>query len=51
MEKRFMTARNLATAIGKLYPTAALWLSQQRVAGAYQEKVGDFSVWQIPVEP
>jgi hypothetical protein len=50
MEKRFMTAREFAAAINKPYPTVALWLRQNRVPGAYQERVGDFGVWQIPVE-
>ncbi|HKQ76712.1 MAG TPA: hypothetical protein VJ810_23660 [Blastocatellia bacterium] len=45
-----MTAREFAAAINRPYPTVALWLRQNRVPGAYQEKVGDFSVWQIPVE-
>jgi len=45
-----MTAREFAAAIDRPYPTVALWLRQNRVPGAYQEKVGDFSVWQIPVE-
>lgn len=45
-----MTAREFAAAIDRPYPTVALWLRQKRVPGAYQESVGDFSVWQIPVE-
>ncbi len=45
-----MTAREFAAAIDRPYPTVALWLRQNRVPGAYQEKVGDFSVWQIPIE-
>jgi len=50
MRKQFMTAREFAAAIDRPYPTVALWLRQNRVPGAYQEKVGDFSVWQIPIE-
>lgn len=50
MKKRFMSAREFAAAIGRPYPTVALWLRQNKVAGAYQESVGDFSIWQIPVE-
>lgn len=45
-----MTAREFAAAIDRPYPTVALWLRQKRVPGAYQESVGDFSVWQIPAE-
>lgn len=45
-----MTAREFAAAVDRPYPTVALWLRQNRVAGAYQERVGDFSVWQVPVE-
>ena len=45
-----MTAREFAAAIDRPYPTVALWLRQKRIPGAYQESVGDFSVWQIPAE-
>jgi hypothetical protein len=50
MEKKFMTAREFAAAIKRPYPTVALWLRQKRIPGAFQESVGDFSIWQIPVE-
>lgn len=45
-----MTAREFAAAIDRPYPTVALWLRQKRIPGAYQETVGDFSLWQIPIE-
>jgi hypothetical protein len=48
MRERNMTAREFAAAINRPYPTVALWLRQGKVPGAYQESVGDFSVWQIP---
>ena len=50
MKKKIMTAREFAAAINRPYPTVALWLRQNKVPGAYQESVGDFSVWQIPAE-
>lgn len=45
-----MTAREFAAAIDRPYSTVALWLRQKKIPGAYQESVGDFSVWQIPPE-
>jgi hypothetical protein len=50
MEKKFITAREFAEQIGRPYQTVVLWLRKRQVPGAKLKEVGDFKVWQIPID-